>query len=156
IRLGIVGCNYGRTVQLPAFRLDARCQVVAIAGTDQARTAALAREAGVPQAFGNWTQMIERDDIDAVAISTPPRVQPAIAIAALRHGKPVFAEKPMAADTEGAASMLRVAGRTPTMVDFGFTEIPAWRKAKAMLDNGAIGRPRHLAVSWQIENASTR
>ena len=32
IRLGIVGCNYGRTVQLPAFRNDPRCTVVALAG----------------------------------------------------------------------------------------------------------------------------
>ena len=34
IRLGIVGTNYGRTVQLPAFRADPRCQVVALAGRD--------------------------------------------------------------------------------------------------------------------------
>ena len=34
IRLGIVGSNYGRTVQLPAFRADPRCQVVALAGSD--------------------------------------------------------------------------------------------------------------------------
>ena len=48
IRLGIVGCNYGRTVQLPAFRLDPRCQVVAMAGSDPARTAELARQCGIP------------------------------------------------------------------------------------------------------------
>ena len=34
IRVGIVGCNYGRTVLLPAFRAEARCEVVALAGTD--------------------------------------------------------------------------------------------------------------------------
>ena len=33
IRIGIVGCNYGRLVHLPAFRLDPRCEVVALAGT---------------------------------------------------------------------------------------------------------------------------
>jgi predicted dehydrogenase len=156
IRLGIVGCNYGRTVLLPAFRLDPRCQVVAIAGTDQARTAALAREANVPQAFGDWARMIERDDIDAVAISTPPRLQPEIAIAVLKRGKPVFAEKPMAADIEGAASMLRESVSIPTMLDFGFTEIAAWQKAKALLDGGAIGTLRHVVVNWHVENASTR
>ena len=46
IRIGIVGTNYGCQVQLPAFRLDPRCEVVALAGSDQARTAALARRAG--------------------------------------------------------------------------------------------------------------
>ena len=41
IRLGIVGSNYGRTVLLPAFRADPRCEVVALAGSDAARTAEL-------------------------------------------------------------------------------------------------------------------
>jgi predicted dehydrogenase len=156
IRLGIVGCNYGRTVQLPAFRLDPRCQVVALAGTDRARTAELARQSNVPEAFGDWRAMIERAQIDAVAIATPPRLQPEIAVAALERGKPVFVEKPMAADLEGAAAMLRAGGRLPTMMDFTFTEIAAWTKAKAMLDDDAIGRLRHVAVNWNVENASTR
>ena len=43
IGVGIVGCNYGRTVLLPAFRTDPRCEVVALAGTDRARTAGLRR-----------------------------------------------------------------------------------------------------------------
>lgn len=154
IRLGIVGCNYGRMVQLPAFRLDKRCQVVALAGSDAARTEALARESGVPEAFGDWRQMLGR--IDAIAIAVPPKLQPAIAIAALQSGKAVFAEKPMAADLAGAAAMKASAGTLPTLVDFEFTEIPAWRKAKAMLDDGAIGALRAININWNVENTSTR
>ena len=41
IGVGIVGCNYGRTVLIPAFRQDPRCEVVALAGTDTARAAEL-------------------------------------------------------------------------------------------------------------------
>jgi predicted dehydrogenase len=156
IRIGIVGTNYGCQVQLPAFRFDPRCEVVALAGSDHARTAALARNQGVPDAFGDWRRLVERADIDAIAIATPPRVQPEIAIAALRHGRPVFVEKPMAADLAGAAAMVRQAGTLPTMMDFNFTEIMAWRKTKALLDEGAIGRLRHMAVNWNVENASTR
>src|SRR6266511_2684499 len=47
IGVGIVGCNYGRTVLIPAFRQDPRCEVVALAGTDAARTGGLARAANV-------------------------------------------------------------------------------------------------------------
>ena len=70
IRLGIVGCNYGRMVQLPAFRNDPRCEVVALAGSDQARTAKLARQSGIAAAFGDWQAMLEQADIDAVVIAT--------------------------------------------------------------------------------------
>ncbi|HWP27145.1 MAG TPA: Gfo/Idh/MocA family oxidoreductase [Xanthobacteraceae bacterium] len=156
IRLGIVGCNYGRTILLPAFRTDPRCQVVALAGTDQARTAALARQAGIPTAFGDWRAMIEGADIDAVAIATPPRFQPEIAVCALERDKAVFIEKPMAADLAGASAMMQALGLRPNMIDFGFTEIAAWKKAKAMIEAGAIGRLRHLFASWNVENQSTR
>jgi predicted dehydrogenase len=156
IRLGIVGCNYGRAVLLPAFRLDPRCKVVAIAGSDAARAAAAAREMNVPEAFGDWTALVDSEAVDAIAVATPPRLQPEIAVRALNRGKPVFVEKPMAADLAGAAAMLRAAGQIPTVIDFTFTELPAWQRAKALLDDGAIGRPRHLAVSWNLENYATR
>jgi predicted dehydrogenase len=154
IRIGIVGSNYGRQVLLPAFRLDRRCEVVALAGSNAARAAELAREADVAEGLGDWKQLIER--VDAVAVATPPRLQPEVAQYALRLGKPVFAEKPMAADLAGAAAMLRAAGSTPTAIDFSFTQLPAWQRAKQMLDEGAIGRLRHVTVTWNLENQATR
>jgi predicted dehydrogenase len=158
IRIGIVGCNYGRLVHLPAFRLDPRCQVIALAGTDAARTGGLARAAEIPHAFGNWRDLVECPDIDAVTIATPPALQGEIALRALELGKPVFAEKPMAADLATAAAMARAAADSgcATMLDFNFTAILSWRKAKALLDQGAIGRVRHVAVNWNVENHTTR
>ncbi|MEX0751968.1 MAG: Gfo/Idh/MocA family oxidoreductase [Xanthobacteraceae bacterium] len=158
IRLGIVGCNYGRTVLLPAFRTDARCEVVALAGTDAARAAQLAREAGVPKSFGDWRALVEDKTVDAVAIATPPRQQAAIAVRALELGKPVFAEKPMAATLASAEAMLKQAciARKPAVIDFEFPELLSWQRAKAMLDDGAIGTLRHVVVTWNVENATTR
>src|SRR5580765_1371677 len=120
IRLGIVGTNYGRTVHLPAFRADPRCQVVALAGSDAARTAEFARAANVPKGYGNWRALVEDKDVQAVAIATLPTLQAQIAMRALELGKPVFAEKPMASDLDGARAMLQQAtkSRLPTMIDF--------------------------------------
>jgi predicted dehydrogenase len=156
IRVGIVGTNYGRQVLLPAFRLDPRCEVVALAGSDPARAGALAQESGIANGYGDWRALIDSAEVDAVAIAVPPRLQPEVAVRALQAGKPVFVEKPMAADLGSAADMVRAAGAMPAMIDFTFTQLPAWAKAKAMLDAGAIGRLRHIAVTWQVENASTR
>lgn len=158
VRVGIVGCNYGRTVHLPAFRTDPRCEVTALAGTDAGRTAQLARESGVAHGFGAWEALVEHPEVDAVVIATPPQVQPRIALRALALGKPVFVEKPIAADLAGAADMVKSAaahGR-PAMVDFQFAEISAWRRAKELLDSGAIGALRHVMVTWNVENAATR
>jgi len=132
--------------------------VIALAGTDQARTAELARQSGIAMAFGDWRALIEQTDIDAVAIATPPQYQPAIAVRALELGKAVFVEKPMAADLAGAAAMLRAAstGQHAAMIDFNFTEVMAWRQTKSLIDAGAIGRLRHVMVNWSVENQSTR
>jgi predicted dehydrogenase len=144
--VGIVGSNYGRTVLLPAFRTEARCEVVALAGTDAARTAEFARAANVARGLGDWRALVEDRAVEAVAIAVPPDRQPEVARHALDLGKPVFAEKPLAADLAGA----------PTMIDFNFAELPSWRRAKSMLDEGAVGRLRHAVVIWNVENKAIR
>jgi predicted dehydrogenase len=158
IGVGIVGCNYGRTVLLPAFRGDRRCEVVALAGTDAARAAELARVESVARGHGDWRALVEDDAVAAVAIAVPPDVQPQIACRSLALGKPVFVEKPLADDVTTAGSMLACAHASgkPTMIDFNFPELPAWRRAKASLDDGMVGSLRHVVVTWNVENQATR
>lgn len=156
IRLGIVGTNYGRMVQLPAFRADPRCEVVALAGSHAERSAELARAADVPKGYGDWRALVEDPNVEAVAIATLPSLQSEIAIRALELGKAVFVEKPMASDLAGATAMLRQAESSglATMIDFNFHQIMAWQRAKHLLDEGAIGGLRHITVHWHVESRS--
>lgn len=156
IRIGIIGVNYGRLVLLPAFRIDPRCAVVALAGSNEARAAEHARAVNVPKAYGDWRALVDERDIDAIVIATTPALQTQVALAALDAGKPVFAEKPMASTLDEARAMLEAANKSglPTGIDFNFHEIMAWQRAKAMLDEGAIGKLRHVTVHWHVENYS--
>jgi predicted dehydrogenase len=158
IGVGIVGCNYGRTVLIPAFRHDPRCEVVALAGTDSGRTEEFARAAKIPHGLGAWQDLVEERDVAVVAIAVPPSLQPAIAQRALELGKPAFLEKPLASDLAGAQLILESACKSgrPTVIDFNFPELPSWRHAKALLDNGAIGRLQNVVVTWNFENQATR
>ena len=154
IRLGIVGSNYGRTVQLPAFRADPRCEVIALAGSNATRTAELARADNIPKAYGDWRALVEDSNVQAVAIATLPSLQAQIAIRALELGKPVFAEKPLASNLGAARAMLKQASvsRKPTMIDFNFHQIMAWQRAKSMLDTNAVGTLRYATVHWHVES----
>ena len=158
IGIGIVGCNYGRNVLVPAFRSDARCAVVALAGSEAARTAEIARAANVSRGYGDWRALIEDKAIGAVAIAVPPALQVAIAQRAIALGKPVFAEKPLADGPASALAMFEAARASarPTMIDFNFPELATWQRAKALLDGGHIGRLRHVVATWNTENAATR
>jgi len=158
IGVGIVGCNYGRTILVPAFRRDARCEVVALAGTDAARTVEFAQAANITRGFGSWEVLVEEPSVAVVAVAVPPHLQPAIAQRALDLGKPVFLEKPLAADLAGAQMILECARKSarPIIIDFNFPELASWRRAKAILDSGAIGRLRNIVVTWNFENQATR
>ena len=158
MRLGVVGTNFGRFVHVPAFRANPRCRVVALAGTDAARTSELARDAAISKGYGNWRALIEDPEVDAVAIAVPPAQQPEIAIYSLTLGKPVFAEKPLAASLDDARAMADMAGRSglTAMVDFEFTMIPAWQRAKELVESGALGSLSHVTVRWEMESRAIR
>lgn len=93
-----------------------------------------------------------------IAVAVPPDVQPAIAQRALELGKPVFLEKPLAADLAGAQMILESARKSgrPTVIDFNFPELPSWQRARAILDDGVIGRLRNVVVTWNFANRATR
>ena len=135
-----------------------RCQVVALAGSDATRAAELAHAAGVPRGVGNWRVLVDDPLIDAIAIAVPPDLQPEIAMRALDRGKPVFVEKPLAADLAGAKAMLERAhsAGVPGMIDFNFPELATWQRARAIFMGGEIGRLRHVVVTWNVENQATR
>jgi predicted dehydrogenase len=42
------------------------------------------------------------------------------------------------------------------MIDFNFPELRSWQRAKALLEDGAIGHLRNIVVTWNFENRATR
>jgi predicted dehydrogenase len=81
-----------------------------------------------------------------------------VAQRALELGKPVFLEKPLAADLPGAQLILDSArkSRRPTIIDFNFPELPSWQHAKTLVDGGVIGRLQNVVATWNFENRATR
>ena len=158
VRVGVIGLRFGGQVHVPAFRTDQRCEVIALAGRDPGKAAAAARELNVPASFEDWRELVKAPDIDAVSIAVPPAAQPAIVIEAARHGKHVFCEKPLAASPLDAEEALRAARNAAIVhgIDFTFPEIAAWRQARALIAEGAIGQVAHFAYSWRVETHASR
>lgn len=158
IRLGIIGCGYGKAVIAPAFRADSRCQIVSIAASRQESANAAAAQLDVPRAFGDWRGLVHDASVDAVAVAVPPHLQPEIVLEVLKIGKPVFAEKPLAVRITDARRMAEQAeqARVANMVDFNFSAIAPFLQARKMLQEHAIGRLRHIVVNWQTESYTNR
>ena len=158
VRVCVIWLRFGGQVHIPAFRQDNRCVVTARAGRDPSKAAALARELNVPASYASWRDLIEATEIDAVSIAVPPAAQPAMIAEAARHGKHVFCEKPLAASISDARQALNAVQSAGVVhgIDFIFPEIAAWQRARALMQEGAIGRVVHFAYTWRIETYASR
>lgn len=158
IRVGVIGIGFGQQVHVPAFRTDGRCEVAVVAASSQDRAQAVATRLGIPKAANCWQDVVEDPEINAISIAVPPMLQPQIAVAALRNGKPVFCEKPMAGAATPAREMAEAARRAglANMIDYEFPEVDQWQRAKALLAQGTIGGLRHIVISWHVEIYANR
>jgi len=101
----------------------------------------------VSHAYSDYKEVLARKDVDAVIICPPPYTHAEIAVAAARHGKHIFCEKPMAMTSEQCAQMTEVAREAGVVLQIGYVlrfSSERGRIRNAIL-NGEIGRP----VFWR-------
>jgi len=158
VRIGVIGTGFGQQVHVPAFRADARCDVVAICAHTVERAARVAERLAIRRFYGDARDMLASGEVDAVSIAVPPAAQPQLVIAAAEAGKHVFCEKPFATEVPEAERALLAVERSGIThaIDFIFPEIQAWQKARSLLQEGRIGRLRSVALSWRIETYAFR
>jgi predicted dehydrogenase len=141
-RIGVLGVGFGGDVHVPGLRSEG-WDVAAIYSRNEQK----ARDAAASLDIESWstdaTEIINRDDLDAIAIATPPRPHAEFAIAALEAGKHVICEKPFALSGEESARMRAAAQASGkvAMVAHEFRYTPQRTLIKEMIDDGYIGVP---------------
>ncbi len=146
-KIGVLGVGFGSAVHVPAFRSEG-WDVAAVYSRNEERARQAAQDLGVADYYTDATALIERDDLDAVAISTPPKPHHDLAIAALKAGKHVVCEKPFAIDARQAAEMRDAAnesGKT-AMVAHEFRFTPQRTLIKELLADGYVGEFQKASV----------
>jgi len=148
LRVGVVGTGFGRQVQIPAFAAHPRARVVAVASATPGKAAQVAAEFGIPHAFDEWRDLVGAE-LDLVSITPQPVYHRAMALAAAAAGRHILCEKPMALDAREAEEMLAAAERARVVhvIDHQLRFNPNRRKIKVLLEEGFIGRPRHVLIT---------
>lgn len=108
VRIGVVGAGGFGLMALQHFTQLPQVRFVAMAGTHREASFAAARRFGVPD-IEDVDQLLARDDVDLVYIATPPFLHHPQALKALRAGKHVICEKPLAITVEQADELISVA-----------------------------------------------
>jgi predicted dehydrogenase len=143
LRWGILStAKIARTKVIPGMQRAARCRVVAIASRDPEQARAAAKAAGIPVAHGSYEALLADPEVDAVYVPLPNHLHAEWTIAAVRAGKHVLCEKPLAlasADAEGMVAAAEDAG-VLLMEAFMYRLHPSWLAVRDLVASGRIGR----------------
>ncbi|MCF0198369.1 MAG: Gfo/Idh/MocA family oxidoreductase [Bacteroidaceae bacterium] len=152
IRWGFIGCGEVTEKKSgPAFSLIPGSSVCAVMSRNGEKARNYAERHGIAQWYTDAQQLIDDPNVNAVYIATPPSSHATYAIMAMRSGKPVYVEKPLAASYSDCQRINRIAEQTgvPCFVAYYRRYLPYFQKVKELVAEGAVG----TIISVQIRFA---
>jgi len=145
IRVGIIGTGQIGNQHLTRYQTIKGAEVVAVADILKDKAEKAARDFNVPSVYSDPRKMLERPDIDAVDVCVHNNKHMPLTVAALKAGKDVYCEKPMAGSYADARVMLDTAEqlgrRLAIQLSMIFTD--ETRAAKRLIDDGQLGEIYH-------------
>ena len=156
LRIGFIGCGgiaYGK--HFPGMQNEAKkgnVELVAFCDIIEERAVKATKDYGCEGAktYTDYKELLKDESIDAVHVLTPNVSHSQISCDALRAGKNVMCEKPMAATTEDAKKMLDAMNETGKLLTVGYQNryAPVNRVAKDVIDDGYVGEVYYAKAKW--------
>ncbi len=139
LRIGVVGCGYWGAKHIRVLSSLSGVDRVALIEPDACTREALSRKFGRARTFASLESALPH--VDAVVIATPPGSHAELALRALRSGKHVMVEKPLATSSAEAALIIHAAMQSNRvlMVGHTFEFNPVVRELQRRLDQGELG-----------------
>jgi predicted dehydrogenase len=135
------------------FELPAVPELAVLCGRDASAVAEAAAKLGWAETATDWREVVARDDIDVIDVSSPGDTHRDVAIAALAAGKHVLCEKPLANTLAEAQEMTAAAEDAQrrgvlSMVGFNYRRTPALALARDLVSQGRLGRIHHVRAQY--------
>lgn len=158
VHWGFIGCgNVTEKKSGPAFSKVECSDVVAVMRRDLDKAKDYAQRHGIGKWYDNAADLINDPQVNAVYVATPPASHAEYAIAAMRAGKPVYVEKPMAASYEECRLMNEVSTETgiPCFVAYYRRTLPYFLRVKQLIDDGVLGEISTVQICFAIPPYAT-
>ena len=153
INWGFIGCGEATEKKSgPAFGEVPGSQVVAVMSRNADKARLYAERHHIRKWYTDAQELVDDPDVDAIYIATPPSSHATFAIMAMKAGKPVYVEKPLAANYEDCARVNRVSEETgvPCFVAYYRRYLPYFQKVKQIVQNGTIGNVMNVQVRFAV------
>lgn len=150
IRWGMIGCGSVTEVKSgPAFNKVPNSKLLAVMRRDELKLKDYAQRHQVPYFFTNADELIHHPEVDAIYIATPPKFHAAYAEKAMKLGKPVYVEKPMALNVKECEAMQQLSLKTGVklVVAHYRRALPLFLKVKQLLAANYIGVAREVNIT---------
>jgi len=147
---GIIGIgNRGSWLHQAFQKLGAQCVAVCDVYQPRLEKAAAASPPGA-KAYVNYHDLLAQPGVDFVVVATPDHQHMPCLLAALDAGKDVYQEKPLSLNLAQSAEMVVAVRKTKQIVQIGMQRrsMQFVRKAKDLVDNGALGRISMVKPMW--------
>lgn len=142
VKFGIIGCgSICRYRHAPELAANDQAEIVAFCDIVPERAEAMVDLYG-GKAYTDYKDVLALDDVDAIVVCLPNYLHAPVTIAALKAGKHVLCEKPMATSAAEAEEMIKTAKETGKFLMIGHNQrlMPPHVKAKEILESGKLGR----------------
>jgi predicted dehydrogenase len=146
----VIGAGAIGQDHVESFRRHPAAEVVAIAEVSAVRGRETAERFGIRDVETDYRKLLARDDIDVVSIAVPNYLHAPVALDALRAGKDVMLDKPMATNARDAAKLVAEAKKRGVlfMVGQNFRFAAETQTAKQLVEKGILGDVYHAKTSW--------
>jgi predicted dehydrogenase len=145
IRAGLVGLGKMGLSHQALFNAHPEIELAGICDSSSYVLGVMKRYTETPT-YGDYAEMLERAELDAVVIATPTRSHAGMIEAALERGLHVFCEKPLTLDPDDSERLGRFAAERGLATQVGYHNrfVAAFGEVKRLLDAGAIGEVTHV------------
>ena len=153
INWGFIGCGEVTEKKSgPAFNEVEGSQVVAVMSRSENKARSYAERHHIRKWYTDAQELIDDPDVNAIYIATPPSSHATFAIVAMRAGKPVYIEKPLAASYNDCIRINRISEQTgvPCFVAYYRRYLPYFQKVKEIIENGTIGKVINVQLRFSV------
>jgi predicted dehydrogenase len=153
LRWGFIGCGEVTEKKSgPAFAEVNGSSVVAVMSRSEEKARSYAQRHNVPRWYTDAQKLIDDPEVNAVYVATPPSSHATFAIMAMKAGKPVYVEKPLASNYDDCARINRISEKTgiPCFVAYYRRYLPYFQRVKEIIDNGVIGQAINVQVRFAV------
>ena len=153
IKWGFIGCGEVTEKKSgPAFSEVPGSSVVAVMSRSEEKARHYAERHAIPKWYTDPQELIDDSEVNAIYIATPPSSHATFAIMAMKAGKPVYVEKPLASSYEDCARVNKISVETgvPCFVAYYRRYLPYFQRVKDIVERGVLGKIVNVQVRFAV------